>query len=264
MSGGLITSLQQIINNSHMQSDIDYEISVYILKNLHKDTLTISDIAKNCHVSKASVTRFAQNIGYDGFNSLKSDFDIVNFERDELKIDFKAKSTQDNDHKLTHELKKEFEQVALDLNKFNEEIDFNIIHKLCELISKADNVYIISNMIPEKLSQTLQFTLLNSGKMAYSFPSIRQQNKISDNITDKDLALFVSLEGSHVAKREVTLPITTSSATTVLLTQNPDMKLGSFFDHIISIGDHNIERSGKYKLLMFIEYFSHFYMKNYS
>lgn len=100
--------------------------------------------------------------------------------------------------------------------------------------------------------------------MAYSFPSIRQQNQIPEKISDKDLALFVSLEGSHVAKREITLPITNSGATTVLLTQNPEMKLNSFFNHIISIGDHNIERSGKYKLLLFIEYFSHFYMKDYS
>lgn len=262
MSGGLIISLQQIINNSNMKNDIDYKISEYILKNTGKERLTISEIAKNCHVSKASVTRFAQNIGYDGFHDLKSDFDNISFEREELKIDFKAKSPQNNDHKLTHELKKEFEQVALDLIKFNEEINFVMIQKLCQLIADSENVYIISNMIPEKLSQNLQFTLLHSGKMTYSFPSIRQQNKIVEELTDKDLVLFVSLEGSHVAKREVTLPITTSAATTVLLTQNPEMKLSSFFDHIITMGDHDIERSGKYKLLLFIEYFSHFYLKN--
>lgn len=264
MSGGLIISLQQIINNSHMQSDIDYKISEYLLKNLKNKDLTITEISNHCHVSKASVTRFAQNIGYDGFNGLKSDLEIVSFERDELKLDFKATSSQNNEHKLTHELKEEFKQVALDLNKFNEEIDFKLIHKLCELIDDSNDVYIISTLIPEKLSQALQFTLLNSGKMAYSFPSIRQQNQIPEKITKKDLALFVSLEGSHVAKREITLPITNSGATTVLLTQNPEMKLNSFFDHIISLGDHNIERSGKYKLLLFIEYFSHFYMKNYS
>lgn len=108
MSGGLIISLQQIINNSHIQSDIDYKISEYLLKNLKNNDLTITEISKYCHVSKASVTRFAQNIGYDGFNGLKSDLEIVPFERDELKLDFKAKTNQDNEHKLTHELKKEF------------------------------------------------------------------------------------------------------------------------------------------------------------
>lgn len=264
MSGGLIISLQQIINNNNRQSDIDYKISEYILKNMQKENLTISDISNSCHVSNASVSRFAQSIGYDGFNDLKSDFDIIKFERDELKLDFKAKSTQDDEHKLTHELKKEFEQMTLDLIKYNENIDFEMIQKLCKLITKSEDVYIISTLIPEKLSQILQFTLLNSGKMAYSFPSTLQQYQISEKITVNDLALFVSLEGSHVAKREITLPITSSGAKTALITQNPEMKLNSFFDHIINIGNHNIERSGKYKLLMFIEYFSHFYMKNYN
>ena len=80
-------------------------------------------------------------------------------------------------------------------------------------------------------------------------------------ISKDDLALFVSLEGSHISQREMTLSITDTGATSVLITQNPDMKLNSVFDHILSLGDHDIERSGKYKLLMFIEYFSHFYMR---
>lgn len=265
MNGGLIIILQQIVNHVYTTTDFDYVIAEYLLKNLNNDNLSISKVAEDCHISKASVTRFAQSIGYKGFSNLKRDFEIIKYERDELKLDFRAKSTSTVASNSTIELQKEFAQVAKDFHKYSQQIDFEAIEILCNLIYNANEVYIISTLIPENLSQILQTTLLNSGKMTHSFPSINQQfNNIPKMISKDDLALFVSLEGSHVSQREMTLSITNTGATSALVTQNPEMKLNSVFDYIISLGNHDIERSGKYKLLMFIEYFSHFYMQKYS
>jgi len=264
MDGGLIITLQQIINQATTTTGIDYVIAEYILRNLYNDNLTISQIAEDCHISTASVTRFAQSIGYNGFSNLKQDFKTIKYERDELKLDFKAKQKENDPSNETTALQNEFQEVVQDFKTFSQAIDFDRIEKLCDLIHGANDIYIIATLIPENLSHILQTTLLNAGKFAYSFPSIKQQYAIADKITSNDLALFVSLEGSHIMQREMTLSITNTGATSVLLTQNPGMKLSAVFDHIISLGEHDIERSGKYKLLMFIEYFSHFYLRKYS
>lgn len=260
MNGGLVIILQQIINDATTSTNIDYVIAEYILRNLYSDNLTISKIATDCHISKASVTRFAQSIGYNGFSDFKNDYELIKYERDELILDFKAQIKLND----TTELQNEFEQVTKDFETFSHQINFDSIEKLCDLIYEANDIYIIATLIPENLSQILQTTLLNSGKFVHSFPSIKQQYTISERITQNDLALFVSLEGSHITQRELTLSITDTGATSVLLTQNPEMKLSSVFDHIITLGEHDLERSGKYKLLMFIEYFSHFYLRKYS
>ena len=264
MNGGLITVLQQILNHVNSTNGFDYVIAEYLLRNLDKDNLSISQIAEDCHISKASVTRFAQSLGYEGFGELKRDYDTIQYEREELQLDLRVKSRANKTTNLTAELQSEFVQVAKDFQKFSEQIDFDAIEHLCDLIYNAKDVYIISTLIPEKIGQILQSTLLNSGKIAHSFPSINQQFAIPNMITKDDIALFISLEGSHVSQREMTLSITNAAATSVLITQNPEMKLSYLFNDIISLGDHDIERSGKYKLLMFVEYFSHFYMKKYS
>lgn len=264
MNGGLIIILQQIINNVTTSTDIDYVIAEYILRNLYSSHLTITKIAEDCHISKASVTRFAQSLGYNGFSDLKQDYEIIKYERDELKLDYKAQKKSSGTYNLTTELQSEFEQVTEDFKIFAQQINFEAIEKLCDLIYEAQDIYMIATLIPENLSQILQTTLLNSGKFVHSFSSIKQQYTISEKITQNDLALFVSLEGSHISQRELTLSITNTDATSVLLTQNPEMKLNSVFDHVITLGKHDLERSGKYKLLIFIEYFSHFYLRKYS
>lgn len=264
MHGGLVILLQQIINHAFTSTAIDYTIAEYLLRNLYDEHLTISKIAEACHISKASVTRFAQNNGYKGFNELKVDYDNIRFERDELKLDLRAAKKADNPYNQTQILQQEFDQMIKDLNTFNQNFDFDQVEKLSQLIYEANDVYIISTLIPEKLSQILQGTLLNSEKLVFCYPSINQQYTITQKIEKDDLALFVSLEGSYITQRDMTLSVTNAGATSALITQNPEMKLSSVFDHIITLGTHDEERSGKYKLLMFIEYFSHFYMRHYS
>jgi len=263
MNGSLFIILQQIINQTTTTSDIETVIAEYILRNLNSDHLTISQIAEDCHISRASVTRFAQNIGYSGFGDLKDDFDQIKYEREELKLDVKAKQKENDPANETTALQNEFQEVVRDFGTFSKAIDFKTIDELCKLIYEANDIYIIATLIPENLSKILQTTLLHSGKMVYLYPTNNQQYEVADKIKPDDLALFVSLEGSHIMNRELTLSITNAEATNVLLTQNPDMKLSTVFDYIIALGEHDIERSGKYKLLLFIEYFSHFYMKKY-
>lgn len=265
LNGALVTTLQQLINQSSKASDIDRTIARYLLKNLYCDNITANKIADECHTSSASVTRFAQNLGYEGFSELKKDFDLMKFEFHEMKIDVKAfhKEEDHQNRNLTKLFDEEMLEASKDIEDYINNLDTEIIEKLCELIHEAKHITIYSTLIPGNLSQVLQNMLLTAGKYVECFPSIKQQYEASQKLKEGDLAIFVSLEGSHVMNKELTFSITESNASSVLITHNPEMKLASMFDHIVPLGKHASERSGKYKLLMFIEYLAHFYFNKY-
>lgn len=265
VTDNLVIILQKIINLPGKESDIDYLIAEYLLRNLYRTDLTISTISEECHISKASVTRFSQNIGYDGFSELKKEYDLIKLGRDEMKIDLIALNNNDNStiEANATDLQSEFDQVGKDITQFNDKIDLKQIEELCGLIHASDDVHIFSTQIPGDIGNILQNMLLNAGKFIVCYPSAQDQYEASQRMAKNDLALFISLEGSHVMKRELTLSVTSSEATSVLITQNPEMKLGSLFDRIVPLGEHSLERSGKYKLLMFVEYLAHFYFNKY-
>lgn len=266
IDGGLITTLQQIINDKSNESDIDYTITQFLLKNLYNEKISASKISDECHTSIASITRFAQNLGYTGFSDFKKEFDLLRFEKQEMQIDLKVFNKNKNQSKTnsTDLLHDEMKNVGKVFTNYIEEIDLKMIERLADLIHEADKVIIYSILIPGNLSLILQNMLLTAGKYVEYFSNTEHQFNSSKTLSKNDLTLFISLEGSHIMNKELTLSVTESEATNVLITHNPEMKLGSLFDYIFPLGDHDIERSGKYKLLVLIEYLSHYYFKKYS
>ena len=262
MSAGLILTLQNIINQSPTYTEIDIVIARYLLNHLYKENLSINDIATECHISKASVTRFSQNLGYAGFNDLKKDYHLTYIELDEMKIDLNA-ITNKQVSPLQKNILSEFQNSVNDLAAYAEKLDLKEFENLSELIHDASNVHLYATLIPGNMAEILQHMLLTAGKFVEYYPQLNNQLIAADNLKENDLAIFISLEGSYVMQKDLTLKITRSKATTVLLTHNPEMKLSTVFDHVIHLGDHGAERGGKYKLLMFIEFLAHCYFNKY-
>lgn len=70
----LLYSLFSVLNNNSPE-DSNYALAKYFLENYHRlSTLNIFDVASDCFVSRSSVRRFCQSIGYDNFLDLKTEF----------------------------------------------------------------------------------------------------------------------------------------------------------------------------------------------
>ncbi|WP_027108844.1 MurR/RpiR family transcriptional regulator [Lacticigenium naphthae] len=261
MSGGLISILQNIINVSPTDSDIDIIIAKYLLNNLYLKDLTINKIATECHISKASVTRFTHNLGFDGFSGFKKSYMETFIEREEMKIDLKASQT--DSYTNPQAFKKDLEKVTEDLGDFIQKISLEKLDGICNQIHSAKRVHIYATFIPGTMAEILQHMLLTNGKLVEYYPQLSNQLIASRSLDKNDLAIFISLEGSYVMQKDLTLAITSSKATSLLITQNPEMKMASLFDEIVQLGNHDKEQSGKYKLLMFIEILMHRYYKLY-
>lgn len=253
MSGGLILSFQDILNH-YQTEDTEYIISQYLLNHLYRKSLTITDIAKSCHLSEASVTRFAKKLGYEGFSEFKKDYFLMQLEENEMELDLLAK--KEKQPLMISEL----QTVSEELTNFVRQFDTKHLEEVSHKIQKSQRIYLFSTLIPGNLSMILQTILLNCGKEAVYPVDNRKQHEIIPYLKANDLAIIISLEGSLVMQKDLTLSIINSKADNLLITQNPHMKLSSLFETVISLGEHDLERTGKYKLLAFIELLGNQYM----
>lgn len=70
---GLMTSLLAMMN-SHGRDDADYVLARYFLQHFSElDKLNIYQVAQDCFVSRSSIRRFCQSIGYENFSGLKAE-----------------------------------------------------------------------------------------------------------------------------------------------------------------------------------------------
>lgn len=258
----LVLRLQHIINFSEQESNVDARIARYLLQNLHKETISLSKVSEACYTSSSSISRFAQKIGYKNFNELKTGFQEAHIDKEEMKLDVSATRKMDL-YEDKEFIKHNTRIIIQDLEQYLQEIDLQVIEHLCELIFQYPNVSLYATAIPGNIAEMIQHQLLTIGKYVECYPLILDQVNSSKRLDENSLAIFISLEGSYVMQKRLTLGITGSPAHSVLITQNPTMKLSTNFNEIVSLGSHSHVDSGKYKLLLFVETLIHRYYVKY-
>lgn len=121
------------------------------------------------------------------------------------------------------------------------------------MIFNANRVFIFATHIPGDLANILQRALLTSGKYVEFYTRKEHQIEIVKQVQKDDLCIFISLEGTLLMEKAITIPAIISLAKNVLITQNSQIKFSQQFSDIIVLGNHDEESLGKYKLLFFID-----------
>lgn len=258
----LVKILQSTIQQSSVNKDIETRIAHYILLHINDKKISVNQIASGCYTSNATISRFFKEIGYHSFQEFQLDHQEFLIDRKEAIADFQGEKTRnismENDF-IHHN----FSLILQDLTQYSREINLHDIDYLCDLINQKNKIHIYATGIPGNMTEIIQYHLLTVGKYVEYFPLIADQIKLADSLKTDDLAIFISLEGSHVMTKELTFAVTRSPAKSVLITQNPNMKFATSFEKIIALGSHSRFQSGKYKLLFFIEALLHHYFVKY-
>lgn len=254
---GFIYKLQQIVNTSPFNDDADVAIARCLLKNINQvnKKTNLQNFADLCYTSSASISRFAQRTGYLTFNDFKADCLGVKEELNEMIIDSHALQTlefKDFSNQISKGL------FSIEDNQLNEYID-----KLCDMIHKASRVFIFATHIPGDIACMLQRALLTTGKYVEFFPRKEHQMEIVKEIRSNDLCIFISLEGTLLMEKGITVPAIVSLAKNVLITQNIHVKFSESFSLVVGLGEHNTEIIGKYKLLFFVDCLTNRYYQKY-
>lgn len=251
----IIHSLQLIVNERADHDDTDANIAWHLLHNIYNDDfrLNINDVADACFTSTSTVSRFVRRLGFDNFNDMKKNYEMITISKDELFFDNLENMHFDfrNDREI---LRRYVDIVKNSLDDMLDHFDFAELDQLCKDILEAGHIYLFGLQIPAQLMSHTQFLMLYLGINVQFYPNQNEQIKVSKMVEKGALAIVASVDGNYLREmKEVVFNLVERDAKRILITQNPSLKLANRFDQIIYLGDYQYAKNGRYKLHVYFE-----------
>lgn len=179
--------LEERINRCRAElSENDMIVWEYIQRNRHIcERLSINELGDRCHVSRTTVLRFSQKIGFAGYGELKLRLKLENERR-------KQDAGVSN-----------MERVRAAYNRVIDEMMAMDCDSLFQRMDQADNVYIFgSGMVQSAVSKELHRIFLAADKLFYPINGGTEVNTLLANVTPRDLVILLSVSGEseHVLR----------------------------------------------------------------
>lgn len=252
---GLIQSLFFIVNENKIE-DPDYILAKYFLEHYTSlGDLNIHDVAEECFVSRSSVRRFSQQIGYENFKDLKEEFKKFDYQ-----YNYFMKFAQNDQYQswLIQELK----DMA---NELEHTFDQNKVEQIARKIHDSKEVIFLSSYSTLMELMEFQRPLILSGKL---IKIMSDQNLNIDQLhalNENDFLVTVSASGMFA---ELISPVLDSvKAHKLLITASRAPSFLTFYDEIfyLSEKDYTNVKSiyGKYGLMFLFDLLYSVYIRNY-
>lgn len=171
--------IEELINKHYSQlHENDFYILKYILNN--KSTcyeLGINNLADKCNVSRSSILRLAQKLGFSGYS--------------EFRVFLKWQDQED------------IQMVVSSVDAFNTDIQETLkyaknkdFQQLCELIDNAERIFVFgTGTLQLNCADELQRMFLAMQKQLYVIRSQRELEILLPSISVEDVIIFISLSG---------------------------------------------------------------------
>ena len=209
--------INQICASMDSFFDTEKKIGDYIVRNPKKVVdMTVGELAKECGVSEASVSRFCKRIELNGFHHLKISLarELVEAQ-DECEISGHI-SVDDIDGSLRGILSNKMEELRQTIAMMDREE----LKKVLEVINNADTVIMaaVGNTIPVAMDGA--YKLNQIGIRAVSTPIWETELGYSYNLTDRDVVIAISNSGESTGVIQVLEAAKSRGAVTISITNN--------------------------------------------
>lgn len=238
------------------EDDTNYNIAWYMAHNFQKvSTMGISQLAKECYVSPATISRFCRALGYENYAHLKQECyafssnskkfnNLINVPLDMMK-DNPEQSTKFYSH-----------QVSDAINGLCKRLNWNVIDKVLELIHDSDSVAFFGTQFSHSAALHFQTDLLMLEKFTMAYMEYERQLDCAKKLDENAVAIIVTVNGYYTRSAHKLLQhLKKSNARIVLITSNLD-DIGIPVDYTITLGDSNQRKTGKHTLLTTVELMS--------
>ena len=214
MEGSVIN---QICASMDSFFDTEKKIGDYIVRNPKKVVdMTVGELAKECGVSEASVSRFCKRIELKGFHHLKISLarELVDA-KDDGEISGHI-SVDDMEGSLRGILSNKMEELRQTVAM----IDREELKKILDVINNADTVLMaaVGNTIPVAMDGT--YKLNQIGIRAMSTPIWETELGYSYNLTDKDVVVAISNSGESTGVIQILEAAKSRGAVAISITNN--------------------------------------------
>ena len=214
MEGSVIN---QICASMDSFFDTEKKIGDYIVRNPKKVVdMTVGELAKECGVSEASVSRFCKRIELKGFHHLKISLarELVDV-KDDGEISGHI-SVDDMEGSLRGILSNKMEELRQTVAM----IDSEKLKKILDVINNADTVLMaaVGNTIPVAMDGA--YKLNQIGIRATSTPIWETELGYSYNLTDKDVVVAISNSGESTGVIQILESAKSLGAVAISITNN--------------------------------------------
>lgn len=214
MEGSVIN---QICASMDSFFDTEKKIGDYIVRNPKKVVdMTVGELAKECGVSEASVSRFCKRIELKGFHHLKISLarELVDA-KDDGEISGHI-SVDDMEGSLRGILSNKMEELRQTVAM----IDREELKKILGVINNADTVLMaaVGNTVPVAMDGA--YKLNQIGIRAMSTPIWETELGYSYNLTDKDVVVAISNSGESTGVIQILEAAKSRGAVAISITNN--------------------------------------------
>lgn len=214
MEGSVIN---QICASMDSFFDTEKKIGDYIVRNPKKVVdMTVGELAKECGVSEASVSRFCKRIELKGFHHLKISLarELVDA-KDDGEISGHI-SVDDMEGSLRGILSNKMEELRQTVAM----MDSEELKKILDVINNADTVLMaaVGNTIPVAMDGA--YKLNQIGIRAMSTPIWETELGYSYNLTDKDVVVAISNSGESTGVIQILEAAKSRGAVAISITNN--------------------------------------------
>lgn len=211
--------LEEIVNNNYNKlNENDLYILKYILNNKAECCdLGINELAKKCNVSRTTILRFAQKLGFKGYSEFR-----VHLKWQESECDKGEKNY--------------VERLYTDLNeniKLLKEKDFT---NICKLIYNAERVFVYgTGTIQMAVAQELKRIFLSAHKYLNVIEGISELEIITPSITSRDVVIIISLSGNTTSLHSCINQLSIKGIEYISITKLSNNKLSTMTPHNLYI-----------------------------
>ncbi|MGN1345036.1 MAG: MurR/RpiR family transcriptional regulator [Traorella sp.] len=206
------TKLDLLINENHSKlNDIDLHILGFVTNNIRLCTkLSISELAKKCSVSTATVLRTAQKLGFSGFSEFKYFLKTDDNEKVTLKVDSMEILNQD---------------IAQTMKMFSQN---SHLQEIYEIMDRAQNIYAYGTGIGQRLMlQEFSRCLLNVNKNIILVPATGELKIMKNNMNQNDLLFIASWSGNIDKYRDTLINLEVMGVPMISITNLTNNELSS-------------------------------------
>lgn len=247
------------------EKDTNYMIAWFMANNFYRvSQMGISELAKECFVSPATISRFCRALGYENFAHLKQE--CLSFHSNEKKLvnlTVPLKMMKEDPSSATHHY---LDQIIQGMKELEASLDWEVIDDVLREIHDTETVAFFGTQFSQSAALHLQTDLLMLEKFSIAYLEIDRQMECARNLDENSLAIITSVKGGYEDMgQKVIQYIKKSKAKIVLITQNKDIALAQDADYVILLGNYlDNPKIGKHSLLTVVElmssrYYSLFY-----
>ncbi|MFR4948667.1 MurR/RpiR family transcriptional regulator [Thomasclavelia spiroformis] len=200
--------------------DTNYNIAWYVVRNFSKITkMTINELADNCYVSPATISRFCKSLGYENYLHFKQactlDKVFDNYNMDLTNMRYKPKECTKNYLK----------NICNEISKLSSVLEWDIIDEVLQVIHNSKKIVFFQNHFLHFVSLYFQIDLLSLGKLVYAPVEYKRQLECAKSLNENSVAIVIN-DGEYIRNNfRIIQYLKKSKCKTVLLTNKQDTKI---------------------------------------